>query len=106
MLWRNRAIATTQSTDETVSEAHPAVPRGAGKLGTDNDGRIHWYKGPPTANTVYIDDHDEIEAYDLGETPCESVEDWLDHIDNTSGWVTKPYGQSLSGMIDDVLGGA
>ena len=98
-------MATTKSTDETVSEAHPAVPRGAGKLGTDNDGRVHWYDGPLAENTVYVDDHGDIETFDLDETPCESVEDWIDHVDKVSGWASLLYGQSLTEMIDDVLGG-
>jgi len=98
-------MATTKSTDETVSEAHPAVPRGAGKLGTDNDGRVHWYDGPLAENTVYVDDHGDIETFDLDETPCNSVEDWIDHVEEVSGWASLLYGQSLTEMIDDVLEG-
>jgi hypothetical protein len=71
-------------------------------FGIDNDGREHAYS--PVTNTVYVSNGDEFE---LAETPCSGLEDWIAHVDAAAGWRELRYqqGDPKRGLVRRVAGG-
>jgi hypothetical protein len=64
-----------------------SLPDAVDALGVDGDGRSH-FSTPATLGpvTVYVETDDGFDVFELAETPCGDLEDWIAHVDAQRGW--------------------
>ena len=94
----------TQSAHKKIApEPVDSLPDRPAKIGVDADGRTHYLGNFVFDKRVFVADNDSIEAFDLAETPCDDMADWLDHVDETVGWQTCHARMTLGELFVEAL---
>ena len=88
-------------TNYIALQEESTVPNNADLVGIDADGRVHYYAAAVTDHRVYVaTDAESVDVWDLEETPCADLDDWVDHVGE---WDDLRYDASLVEMLGDVL---
>jgi hypothetical protein len=89
-----------------------SLPDAVDALGVDGDGRSHFSTPASTGPvTVYVETADGYDVFELAETPCGDLEDWINHVDAQRGWnellysdTDDPFAALLEGLTDSPEG--
>ena len=72
------------------------LPTTTSLLGTDAEGATHYYSSPVDGTTVYVvEADDDVTEWDLAETPCSGLGDWVDHTERVRGWDCVHYSDGV-----------
>ena len=72
------------------------LPTTTSLLGTDAEGATHYYSSPVDGTTVYVvEADDDVTEWDLDETPCSGLGDWVDHTERVRGWDCVHYSDGV-----------
>jgi hypothetical protein len=84
-----------------------ALPDAVDALGVDGDGRTH-FATPATHGpiSIYVESSEGFDVFELAETPCDGLEDWIDHVGTLRGWNELTYTETFGEQLADTLGRA
>jgi hypothetical protein len=82
------------------------LPDAVGALGVDGEGRTHYTTTAVGGLTVYVETGEGYDAFDLEETPCGGLVDWIDHAGTLRGWNRLCYAEDFGQHLADTLADA
>ena len=62
------------------------LPNSTDVLGVDGDGRTHFATSAVGGVTIYVGEADDLDVFELKETPVDGLKGWVDHVGDLRGW--------------------
>jgi len=91
----------TQYTPDTIDSTE--LPTTTSALGVDGDGRTHFVTTPVDGLTIYVENGDGFDVFEVDEMPVADLEDWIDHVEAQRGWNRLCYTEDFGAHLAEAL---